>query len=103
MVPQQLRYRVPLIPFTDRSYTSTILSSLQFVGIEVLTAVVIKFAIFWDIAPCSPYMNRRFGGTYHLHLQGANIKHRFQQLLHCCVLHSRYLALAVSLAPVLLL
>jgi hypothetical protein len=29
-----------------------------------------KVAIFWDIAPCSLYMNRRFGGTYHLYLQG---------------------------------
>jgi hypothetical protein len=29
-----------------------------------------KTAIFWDIALCSPYMNRRFEGTYHLHLQG---------------------------------
>jgi hypothetical protein len=27
-------------------------------------------AIFWDIAPCSPYVDRRFGGTYYLHLQG---------------------------------
>jgi hypothetical protein len=26
-------------------------------------------AIFWDILPNSPYVNRRFGGTYHLHLQ----------------------------------
>jgi hypothetical protein len=25
--------------------------------------------IFWDIAPCSPFVNRRFGGTYHLHAQ----------------------------------
>jgi hypothetical protein len=39
------------------------------VGFEVLTEVVINVAIFWDIAPCGPYMNR-FGGTYHLHLQG---------------------------------
>jgi hypothetical protein len=28
-------------------------------------------AIFWDIAPCSPYMNRRFGERYH-QLQGRN-------------------------------
>jgi hypothetical protein len=28
--------------------------------------------IFWDIAPCSPYVNRRFGGKYPLHLQGKN-------------------------------
>jgi hypothetical protein len=27
-------------------------------------------AILWDITPCSPYVKRRFGGTYHLHLQG---------------------------------
>jgi hypothetical protein len=26
-------------------------------------------AIFWDIALCSPYANRRFGGKYRLHLQ----------------------------------
>jgi hypothetical protein len=25
-------------------------------------------AIFWDIAPSNPYVNGRFGGTYHLHL-----------------------------------
>jgi hypothetical protein len=30
---------------------------------------IINAAIFWDIAPLSPYENRRFGGTYHLHLQ----------------------------------
>jgi hypothetical protein len=24
---------------------------------------------FYDISPCSPYANRRFGATYHLHLQ----------------------------------
>jgi hypothetical protein len=29
-----------------------------------------KHCIFWVIAPCSPYMNRRFGRKYHLHLQG---------------------------------
>jgi hypothetical protein len=27
-------------------------------------------AIFWDTAPCSPYVNWRFGGTYNLHFQG---------------------------------
>jgi hypothetical protein len=25
--------------------------------------------ISWDTAPCSPYVNQRFVGTYHLHLQ----------------------------------
>jgi hypothetical protein len=41
------------------------------VGFEVLTAVVMKSSIFCDITPCSPFIvNRRFGGTYRLHLQG---------------------------------
>jgi hypothetical protein len=28
-----------------------------------------KFVIFWDIAPYSTYMSRRFGETCHLHLK----------------------------------
>jgi hypothetical protein len=36
-------------------------------GFEVLTAVVMKYTIFWDITPCSPLkVNRRFGGIYSL-------------------------------------
>jgi hypothetical protein len=40
------------------------------VGLEILTAVVMKVTIFWDIGPCSPYMKRLFGGTYPLQRQG---------------------------------
>jgi hypothetical protein len=29
-----------------------------------------NLAILWDIEQFSLYVNRRFGGTYHLHLQG---------------------------------
>jgi hypothetical protein len=29
-----------------------------------------KRAVFWDLAPCRYYVNRRFIGTYRLHLQG---------------------------------
>jgi hypothetical protein len=29
---------------------------------EVPTVVVMNVAIFWDIVPCSPYVNRRCGG-----------------------------------------
>jgi hypothetical protein len=39
-------------------------------GFEVLTAVVIKSTIFWDITPCSQLkVNRRLGGKYRLHLR----------------------------------
>jgi hypothetical protein len=40
------------------------------VGFKMLTAVVMDVAIFWDIAPFNPYVNRSFGGMYHFHLQG---------------------------------
>jgi hypothetical protein len=43
-------------------------------GYEVLTPVVMKRTIFWDITPCSLLkVSRRFGGPYRLHLQGRKI------------------------------
>jgi hypothetical protein len=45
-------------------------NQLFFVGNEVLTTVVKKSSIFWDITLCSlSKVNRRFEGTY-LHLHG---------------------------------
>jgi hypothetical protein len=29
--------------------------------------------IFWDMAPCDPYFNRRVERTYHFHLQGRKL------------------------------
>jgi hypothetical protein len=40
------------------------------IGFEVLTAVVLKVAMLRNTAPCSPYMNQRFEGMYHILLQG---------------------------------
>jgi hypothetical protein len=37
-------------------------------GFEVFTAVTMKIAVFWDVAPCVFIINRRFGGTCLLHL-----------------------------------
>jgi hypothetical protein len=36
------------------------------VRFEVVTAVTMKNAVFWDVAPCSSCVNRRFGGTYRI-------------------------------------
>jgi hypothetical protein len=45
-----------------------------YVGFEVLTAVVMKNSIFWDMAPCGPLkVNRYLGGKWKLHLQGRRI------------------------------
>jgi hypothetical protein len=42
-----------------------------YVGFEVLTAVVIKYSVFWGIKPCSPLkVNRLLGATCHLYIQG---------------------------------
>jgi hypothetical protein len=35
----------------------------------VLSGRLFNAAIFWDIAPCSQHVNRRFGRNFHLHLQ----------------------------------
>jgi hypothetical protein len=55
------------------------------VGFEVLTVVVMKSSIFWDIMLCSWLkVNRHFRGTYRLHLQGQRISWvRNQHLLSC--------------------
>jgi hypothetical protein len=53
---------------------------VAFVGFELLTAVVMKSTIFWDIMPCiPPKVDRRFGGTHRLHLQGRISGVRYQR------------------------
>jgi hypothetical protein len=33
-----------------------------------------KNVVLWDVALCRSFVNRRFGGTYRLHLQGRKIR-----------------------------
>jgi hypothetical protein len=33
------------------------------IGLEVFMAVTMKNAVFWGVAPCRSYVNRRFRGT----------------------------------------
>jgi hypothetical protein len=49
-----------------------------FVRFEVFTAVTLKYAVFWDVAPCRSCVTLRFGGTFRLHLQGKNPRARNQ-------------------------
>jgi hypothetical protein len=46
------------------------LNLLEIVRFEGFTAMTMKNAVFWDVAPCGSCKSRRFGGTCHLHLQG---------------------------------
>jgi hypothetical protein len=58
------------------------------IGFEVLTAAVVNVAIFWNIAACSPYVNRRFGRNYHLHLKAIPVTGR-GGLYNCDILSIR--------------
>jgi hypothetical protein len=51
------------------SYAKMWCKLTQFLGFEVLTAVVMKSTILGDMTPCNPLsVNWRFGGTYRLHI-----------------------------------
>jgi hypothetical protein len=41
-----------------------------------LTNLNMKNVVFWDVAPSRSGVNRSFGGTYRLHLQGRKIRKR---------------------------
>jgi hypothetical protein len=54
-------------------------ADLRFVGRPYLTGggFSLKNAVFWGVAPCRcSGLNRRFGGTFRLHLQGRKIRER---------------------------
>jgi hypothetical protein len=56
----------------------------NFVGFEVLIALVMKSTIFWDITLCSPLnLNQRFEGIYCLHLHGRRISRARNLSLLC--------------------
>jgi hypothetical protein len=56
---------------------------------NTISAVTTNFAIVWDIAPCSPHLNRRFRGFYHFHLQ--------ERILYICILSHIAISLSLSL------
>jgi hypothetical protein len=83
LVPQPTT--LPRAP--NHFYTYNIYNFIKFIPNEnlqntvlVLTAVVIKSYIFWDIMPCSLLkINRRFGGPCRLNIQGQRISREINQ------------------------
>jgi hypothetical protein len=64
------------------------------VGFEVFTAVTMKNAVFWDVAPCRSCVNQRFEGTYCLQLQDRKIRERgtsVSRWLRNCQIQSYFL------------
>jgi hypothetical protein len=46
------------------------------VRFEVFTAVIMKNAVFWDVAPRRSCVSRHLGGAYRLHIQGRKTHER---------------------------
>jgi hypothetical protein len=60
----------------------TVSNPVNCVGFEVLTVVVMKSTILWDVTSCSPLrVNQHFGGTYCHQLQGRKIRWFLAQLI----------------------
>jgi hypothetical protein len=58
--------------YPDGRTDMTFLLCFHFIRVpqKSYTSIPMKNAVFWDVAPCRSSVNRRFGGTYHLHLHG---------------------------------
>jgi hypothetical protein len=73
-----------MMAYSNQTYEPTNQPTI-YVGFDVLTVVVMKSTSFWQIMPCSPLkVNRRFGGTYCLHLQAQRKSRPRNQLLATC-------------------
>jgi hypothetical protein len=51
-------------------YTCIVYKSMIATPFTVRIVEFMKKTVLWDVAPCRYGVNRRFGGTYRLHLQG---------------------------------
>jgi hypothetical protein len=49
---------------------------MQVICSKVKVTSNMKNAVLWDVGPCRYCVNRRFGGTYRLQLQGRKIRER---------------------------
>jgi hypothetical protein len=80
---QEHHYILPIKTSYKSVFFSLIISYLNlsnfeefYVRFEVFAAVTMKNAVFWDVVACRFCVNRRFGGTYRLNLQGRKIRER---------------------------
>jgi hypothetical protein len=68
----------------------------------VQTVLRMKKAVFWDVAPCRSGVNRRFGGTYRLHLQGRGEIRKFAREVSVRDVKSSLLLLYLHVIKVLM-
>jgi hypothetical protein len=74
------KYQWRAFKFSHEISVCTLQTFHRYLGLEALTAVVMKCSTFWDITPHSPLkVNQSFGGTYSLHLQSRRISQARKQ------------------------
>jgi hypothetical protein len=54
-----------------------VVTNVNMYDLRLSHAVTTKNVVFWDVALYISWVNRRFGGTYRLHLQGRKIRERW--------------------------
>jgi hypothetical protein len=84
---------------THFQYRCTSKALLIYIGFEVLTMVVMKSSLFWDIALCSPLIDDCHGGTCCLHLHGQRWSQKTcsYEMLVDCQTRQRYVLIDMTL------
>jgi hypothetical protein len=49
------------------------------------TNTKLMIIIFWEMTLCGSYKNRRFGGSYRLHLQGVRVQASTERVVSSCL------------------
>jgi hypothetical protein len=63
------------------------------------TKLHMKYIIFWNMTPCSPMsVNRRFGGTYRLHLQGR--RNKFSKIPACLLIFAKLISSTLKMEAI---
>jgi hypothetical protein len=97
-LPQNVGIVPPLSHDRFHPNPLNLLFNNHLVRFEVFTAVTMKNAIFWDVAPCRCCVSRRFGGTYCLHLQSSKIRKRGTNMRRW--LHVRFFFFALRIEAI---
>jgi hypothetical protein len=67
-------FRFTNFHLTNSFHGTNYLCKLRDTCIWELKTMYITIIIFWEMTPCGSCKNRRFGGSYRLHLQGARVR-----------------------------
>jgi hypothetical protein len=74
LADELLNHEKNMNPIRKCGWNKPLLDLVSYSQIFVIFLRNVKNVVFWDVALCRSGVNRRFGGTYRLHLQGRKIR-----------------------------